>query len=84
MDAQKYNGKIKRKETGIFPKYTIIASHDLRRSFATNFYSKIPAPLLMSMTDHSRETTFLKYIGLEENRDSYANDFMRNVSLLEL
>lgn len=84
LDAQKYNGKIKRKETGIFPKYTIIASHDLRRSFATNFYSKIPTPLLMSMTDHSRETTFLKYIGLEENRDSYANDFMRNVSLLEL
>lgn len=84
VTAQKYNGKIKRKETGIFPKYAVIASHDLRRSFATNFYSKIPTPLLMNMTGHSRETTFLKYIGLEENRDSYADDFMRSVSLLEL
>lgn len=84
VTAQKYNGKIKRKETGIFPKYAVIASHDLRRSFATNFYSKIPTPLLMSMTGHSRETTFLKYIGFEENRDSYADDFMRSVSQLEL
>ena len=31
--AERYNGKIKRKEIGIFPKYAIIASHDLRRSF---------------------------------------------------
>ena len=36
------------------------------------------------MTGHSRETTFLKYIGLEENRDSYADDFMREISQLEL
>lgn len=36
------------------------------------------------MTGHSRETTFLKYIGLEENRDGYADDFMRSVSMLEL
>ena len=84
VTAQKYNGKIKRKETGIFPKYAVIASHDLRRSFATNFYSKIPTALLMNMTGHSRETTLLKYIGLEENRDSYADDFMRGVSQLEL
>ncbi len=84
VTAQKYNGKIKRKETGIFPKYAVIASHDLRRSFATNFYSKIPTPLLMNMTGHARETTFLKYIGLEENKDSYADAFMRGVSQLEL
>lgn len=84
VTAQKYNGKIKRKETGIFPNYAVIASHDLRRSFTTNFYSKIPTALLMNMTGHSRETTFLKYIGLEENRDSYADDFMRGVSQLEL
>lgn len=37
VTAQKYNGKIKRKEIGIFPKYAVIASHDLRLSFATNF-----------------------------------------------
>jgi len=51
---------------------------------ATNFYSKIPTALLMIMTGHSRETTFLKYIGLEKNKDSYADDFMRCVSQLEL
>ena len=66
VTAYKYNGKIKRKEKGIFPKYAVMASHDLRRSFATNFYGKIPTPILMNMTGHSRGTTFLKYIGLEE------------------
>ena len=45
VKAQRYNGKIKRKETGIYPKYAVIASHDLRRSFATNFYGKIPTAI---------------------------------------
>ena len=44
VTAYKYNGKLKRKEKGLFPKYHVIASHDLRRSFATNFYGKIPNP----------------------------------------
>ena len=51
---------------------------------AQKYNGKIPTPLLMSMTGHSRETTFLKYIGFEENRDSYADDFMRRVSQIEL
>ena len=39
VKAHRYNEK-KRKGTGIFPKFAIIASNDLRRSFATNFMGK--------------------------------------------
>lgn len=84
VHAHRYNGKIKRKETGIYPKYAVIASHDLRRSFATNFYGKIPTAILMNMTGHSRETTFRQYIGMDEKRDSFADAFMEGMSQMEL
>ncbi|SDF09804.1 tyrosine-type recombinase/integrase [Epilithonimonas hungarica] len=43
-------------------KWKLISSHIGRRSFATNFYGKIPTPLLMEATGHSTEQMFLKYI----------------------
>ena len=48
---------------GLFPKHEIVSSHICRRSFASNFYSKIPTPILMNITAHSREEMFLNYIG---------------------
>ncbi len=44
------------------PKWEAITSHIGRRSFATNFYGKIPTPLLMDVTGHSTEKMFLNYI----------------------
>jgi integrase len=43
-------------------KWEILSSHIGRRSFATNFYGKIPTPLLMDATGHSTEQMFLQYI----------------------
>lgn len=42
-----------------------ISSHVCRRSFASNFYGdpKFPTPLIMSITGHRYENTFLEYIG---------------------
>lgn len=77
--AYKFNSKSQRKEIGISPKYSVIASHDLRRSFATNFFGKIPTPVLMEMTGHSREATFMSYIGRDPNRDTVADQFMEGV-----
>lgn len=59
----KYNGDIKRRVLGKYPKWEIISSHDLRRTFASNNYGKMPTPLIMSITGHSTEKTFLNYIG---------------------
>ncbi|REG96165.1 phage integrase SAM-like domain-containing protein [Flavobacterium aquicola] len=57
-----------RKELGIFPKWELITSHVGRRSFATNFYGKIPTTYLMNVTGHSTEVMFLNYIG-KSNKD---------------
>lgn len=46
-----------------------LCPHIGRRSFATNFYGKIPTPLLMEATGHTTENVFLKYINpVDENR----------------
>ena len=60
--------KTRRKKVGIYPKYSLMASHDLRRSFATNYFGEIPTPVLMKITGHSKESTFLHYIGISKAR----------------
>jgi integrase len=44
------------------PKHELISSHVCRRSFATNFYSKISTTILMDITGHGTEKMLLKYI----------------------
>jgi integrase len=62
-----YGGKIdsitNRKINGMYPKYELITSHIGRRSFATNKFGNVPTAILMSITGHQNEDTFLKYIG---------------------
>lgn len=53
------------------PKYKFITSHVCRRSFATNFYGRIPTPILMNITAHGSEKSFLVYIG----KTTYDNAF---------
>lgn len=55
--------KITRKENGVFEKWELVTSHIGRRSFATNYYGKIPTALLIGATGHSTESMFLEYIG---------------------
>lgn len=55
--------KIFRNITDMYPKYELISSHVGRRSFATNFYGKIPTTYLIYVTGHSTEKMFLNYIG---------------------
>lgn len=51
-------------------KYEMISTHTARRSFATNAYkSGIPSTSIMKITGHTTETSFMKYIKInnEEN-----------------
>lgn len=56
------DGKI-RGEAGIYPKYELITSHVGRRSFATNYYGKVPTAYIKTVTGHATEAMLLKYIG---------------------
>jgi len=57
------------------PKYHFVTSHCMRRSFATHYYSKIPTPVIMNVTGHRRESTFLTYINKHQNKDDNAELF---------
>lgn len=46
----------------VIQKWQAITSHIGRRSFASNFYGKIPTALLMEATGHSTEQMFNRYI----------------------
>ena len=62
------NSGVFRKESKMYKKCELVTSHIGRRSFATNFYGKIPTTYLINVTGHSTETMFLSYIG-KSNKD---------------
>ena len=78
----KNNPKTRRKEVVSAPKYEFITSHIMRRSFASNYYGKIETPLLMNITGHSKESTFLTYIGTHQNKDALADLFMQKAGAI--
>jgi len=59
---------IYRKQSGTYKKHELVTSHIGRRSFATNFYGKIPTTYLIYITGHTTESMFLNYIG-KSNKD---------------
>ena len=58
-------------------KWEVVGTHVGRRSFATNFYGKIPTALIMSVTGHLTESSFLMYIDRERLIDR--EDFMKRL-----
>jgi len=69
-----------RKETGVYPKWQLISSHVGRRSFATNYYGKLPTSYIKDITGHGTEAMLLKYIGKTSKdtaKESY--DLMLNL-----
>lgn len=55
-----------RKVDGTYEKWELIGSHIGRKSYCTNFYSKIPTSLLLEVSGHSEERTLLSYIGKKD------------------
>lgn len=68
--------KVKGEKRGIKkirPKYEYMSTHIGRRTFASLHYGKIPTPLIMRVTGHSKESTFLGYIN--QTDDSHIDTF---------
>lgn len=50
------------------PKWAMVSSHTARRSFATNTYKEGTSEILiMGITGHKSQATFLKYIKLSKS-----------------
>jgi len=82
VNGFKNNPKTRRKEIVKAPKYEFVTSHIMRRSFASNYYGKIETPLLMNITGHTKESTFLTYIGTHQNKDALADLFMQQAGVI--
>ena len=69
----------RRKVLGNYPKHELITTHTFRRSFATNYYKHIPTPILMEITGHKKESSFLLYIGKPKDKDENAKLMLKYV-----
>lgn len=63
--AKEFDEDEKRNFVKLIPLYKAVSSHICRRSFASNYYGhpKFPTSLLIAITGHQYESTFLEYIG---------------------
>jgi len=68
IEGKKHDSKKDRFVKGKYPKHELMRTHDLRRSFATNLYGKIPTVVIMAITGHGTEQMLLKYIGKNKSR----------------
>ena len=77
VKGYKMNPETKRKEVVEAPKYELVASHDMRRSFATYHYENgVSVNLIMKITGHKRESTFYEYIDRKPKKDFDAYNFL--------
>jgi len=76
VEGHKFDNKSSRRKFKKYPKFEVITSHCFRRSFATNFYKKMPTAVLINITGHSTESMFLKYINQRTDKDANADLFM--------
>lgn len=55
-------------QTELHPKWELISSHTGRRSFCTNMYKRgLPTLMIMSISGHKTEKSFLKYIKVKQS-----------------
>ena len=80
--GNKRNKETKRNEKKLRPKYEYISTHTGRRTFATIHYNKIPTPIIMRVTGHKKESTFLQYIN--QNNDDHLDTFIDYYKTKEL
>ena len=72
--GKKRNKETNRNEKKLRPKYEYISSHSGRRTFATLHYGELETPIIMRVTGHKKESTFLEYIN--QNNDDHLDKFL--------
>lgn len=69
-----------RKVSGSYEKWRLVSSHVGRRSFATNYYGKLPTSFIKDITGHGTEAMLLRYIGkTSKDTATEAYDIMLNL-----
>jgi integrase len=83
IEGDLFDSETNRKVRGQYPKHKLIGTHTFRRSFATNYYKHIPTPVLMEITGHVKESSFLTYIGKPKDKDANAKLMLEYIAIME-
>lgn len=83
VEGDLFDKETNRKIRGFHPKHKLITTHSFRRSFASNYYIDIPTPVLMEITGHTKEVTFLEYINKPVDKTRNANLMLELIELAE-
>ena len=54
----------------------------IRQFLSSKNFLEIETPLLMNITGHTKESTFLTYIGTHQNKDALADLFMQQAGVI--
>ena len=54
----------------------------MRRCFPSNYYVKTETPVLMNITEQSKESLFLTYISTHHNKDALADLFIQQAGII--
>lgn len=69
---------------GKYEKWELIGSHTGRKSYCTNFYSKMPTSLILEVSGHTEERTLLAYIGKKDNTNAkLITNFYANIDITQ-
>lgn len=66
--------KTKKRKRGVYPKWKVVSTHIMRRSFSCNHYGLVPTSKIIAATGHSTEKQLLNYI--DETLVEHVDDFL--------
>lgn len=69
-----FDEEAKKRKKGVYPKWKVVSSHVMRRSFASNHFGRVPTSKIIAATGHSTEKQLLNYIG--ETLGDHVDDFL--------
>jgi len=78
--VDKRGSKSDKSDTGVIHKVTLRLWEKL--DLELDHQEKDRCPFMYMFTGHSKESTFLSYIGAQVNKDAYADAFMRVAATL--
>jgi pyruvate dehydrogenase complex dehydrogenase (E1) component len=67
-----------------YPKYQVISTHSLRRSFATNYKDTLTPYQTRQITGHSSDAQLLEYINQDKDRSEIVKQMASKMNLNEV
>jgi integrase len=75
--------KVRRAISMKYPKYDVISTHSLRRSFATNYYNILSLFEIRQITGHTNDAQLIEYINQDKDRTEILETMLSKMNAFE-